>query len=184
MVLLVKGGMSRIVYGVIGVLVVAVVVLTGLVGYLYGQGFQTATVTTTVTSQMTTVTTTTQTRIITVTNTSGNFTRFEKLEISNSYVTRNAGDYTITVSYKNAGPDDITLVDIFVGEKPLESFWSMAQVNGSTLSPISLPSGASGQILIVFPDDGGNRAFTPGQTVVVKVQTAAGVYYVGTFLIP
>ena len=79
MVLLVKGGMSRIVYGVIGVLVVAVVVLTGLVGYLYGQGFQTATVTTTVTSQMTTVTTTTQTRVITVTNTSGDFTRFEKL---------------------------------------------------------------------------------------------------------
>jgi len=114
----------------------------------------------------------------------GAFTRFEKLEISNSYVTRNAGDYTITVSYKNTGPDDITLVDIFVGEKPLESFWSLAQVNGSTLSPISVPSGASGQILIVFPDDGVHRAFTPGQTIVVKVQTATGVYYVGTFLIP
>jgi len=114
----------------------------------------------------------------------GAFTRFEKLEVSNSYVTRNANDYTITISYKNTGPNDITLEDILIGEKPLKSFWSSAMVNGSSLSPISIPSGASGQVLITFPDNGGNRAFTPGQTVIVKVQTASGVYYVGTFLIP
>ncbi|MGQ9781649.1 MAG: DUF4352 domain-containing protein [Nitrososphaeria archaeon] len=114
----------------------------------------------------------------------GAFTRFEKLEITNSYVARNADDYTIEINFKNTGTDYITLIDILVGEKPLASYWSLAQVNGSSFSPISVPTGFSGHISIVFPDDGGNKAFTSGQTVVVKVQTAAGVYYVGTFVIP
>lgn len=66
--------MSRVIYGVIGIFVIAVIILTGLVGYLYGQEPQTVTVTipttTTVTTtqpiqtttKTTTVTTTTQTQ--------------------------------------------------------------------------------------------------------------------------
>jgi len=58
---------SKTVYGVIGILVIAVVVLTGLVGYLYGQKPQTLTETN---SQTITVTkTSTYTQIVTNNNT-------------------------------------------------------------------------------------------------------------------
>jgi len=73
--------MSRVIYGVIGIFVIAVIVLTGLVGYLYGQEPQTVTVTIPTTTTVTTtqptqattktitVTTTTQTQTVTTTTT-------------------------------------------------------------------------------------------------------------------
>ena len=115
----------------------------------------------------------------------GAFTRFEKLEVTNSFVTRNTNDYTITVSYRNAGSTDITISNIFIHEKPLNSFWSTAKVNGSSFLGVFVKVGVSGQIIAEFPDDsGGARAFVPGQTVEVKLQTESGVYYVGTFIMP
>lgn len=114
----------------------------------------------------------------------GAFTKFEELKISNSYVTRNPADYTFTVSYKNAGPSDITIEEINVNDRPLNAFWSTATVNGSAMSPISIKTGASGHILVSFPDAGSTRAFVPGQTIELKILTASGVYYVGTFLMP
>jgi hypothetical protein len=170
MVLLVKGGMSRIVYGVIGVLVVAVVVLTGLVGYWYGQGFQTATVTTTVTSQTTTVTTTTQTRIITVTSTD-EFTKFEKLEIT-SYA--KSTDVIVLIA-KNTGSLDATITDIFINGKPLSS---VGGISAPTL-PISLPSGSSTIIILTF-----TPGFPSGFTASVTVQTASGTHYPGIVVFP
>jgi len=178
MVLSVKGEMSRLVYGVMGVLVVAVVVLTGLVGYLYGQGSQTATIITTVTTtqltQMTTATTTTQTRVITVTNTSGNFTRFEKLEITSAY----ANSATeIVINVKNTGSADATITDIFINGKPLSGV-------GGSASPalgngLSLPSGSSTTLTLSF-----TPGFTSGVTVDVKVHTASGTDYPKAVVIP
>ena len=169
--------MSRLVYGVMGVLVVAVVVLTGLVGYLYGQGSQTVTVTTTVTAtqltQTTTVTTTTQTRIITVTNTSGDFSRFEKLEITSAYADSST---SITLNVKNTGSQDATITDIFVNGKPLSAVGGTA----SPTLPISLQSGASATITLTFEEPG----FTSGVTVDVKVHTASGTDYPKAVVIP
>jgi len=114
----------------------------------------------------------------------GAFTRFENLKITNTFVTRNTNDYTITISYKNSGSTDITIENIFVHDRPLNTFWSSAKVNGTPMSNIHIPPGASGQIAVSFPDNGNTRAFVAGQTVGIKVQTASGVYYIGTFNMP
>ena len=114
----------------------------------------------------------------------GAFTRFEKLEITNTFATRNTNDYTITISYKNSGSTDITIENIFVHERPLNTFWSSATVNGNPISNIHIPQGASGQMVVSFPDSGSVKAFIPGQMVEMKVQTASGVYYIGSFNMP
>ena len=114
----------------------------------------------------------------------GAFTRFEKLEIINTFVTRNSNDYTITISYKNSGSTDITIENIFVHEKPLSIFWSSATVNRNPMSNIHVPQGATGQMVVSFPDNDGVKAFVEGQMVQMKVQTASGVYYIGVFNMP
>jgi len=114
----------------------------------------------------------------------GTFSRFEKLEVVNSYVTRDVNDYTIVVSYKNSGSSDITLTEIFVSDKPLSQFWSSATVNGSSFTQVSIPAGTDGMLSISFPDVGGVKAFVEGQAIEVKVQSSSGVYYIGTFIIP
>ncbi|MGD0329781.1 MAG: archaellin/type IV pilin N-terminal domain-containing protein [Nitrososphaeria archaeon] len=113
----------------------------------------------------------------------GSFTRFEKMDIINYYATRNSGDYIFTINMENAGPSEIVIQDIFVNGEPLNSFWSAATVNGSSFSSISINPGQKCEILVMFPDNNGVRAFSSGQTVEISVQTSSGVHYVGTFLL-
>ncbi|MEM3404462.1 MAG: archaellin/type IV pilin N-terminal domain-containing protein [Nitrososphaeria archaeon] len=114
----------------------------------------------------------------------GTFTRFEKLEIKNSYVTREVNEYRIVVSYKNSGSSDVTLTEIFVSDKPLSQFWSTATVNETSFTQVFIPAGTDGVFSISFPDDAGVKAFVEGQTIEIKAQSSSGVYYVGTFIIP
>jgi len=196
---------SKLSYALIIILSIAVIVLGVLVGFFYGQTlnftektitqtltttqpkFQTVTNTITITKTSATTTTATTTSIKTVTatvTTISTMTGFEKLEITNTFVARNTNDYTITISYKNSGSTDITIEIIFVGEKPLSTFWSIATVNGIPMSNIYVPQGSSGKIVVIFPDNGSVRAFVAGQMVEMKVQTSSGVYYIGSFNMP
>ncbi len=189
--------MSKAVYGVIGFLVIVVVLLVGLVGYLYGENAtikgQTTTIPYTLTQTITSTLTSTQTSIATITQ-SQTYTKTisttetvttipENLEIINSFVTRNPSDYTFTIGYKNTGFSDIFITEILIGDKPLFTFWSSAMVNGSSsIEPIKM--GSSGVILISFPDKGDAKAIVSGQAVEINIRTDSEIYYVGTFLIP
>jgi len=272
--------MPKIVYVVMGVLVVAVVVLAGLVGYLYGKGSQTAIVTTTVTSQTTTAATTTKTQVVTVTTKyttlqpspykieattetangtlwvfirltappgdysyisvydskgesvsciivppvrafldnfivstnavnlehykieeeyctfmltarngsivysttiklpmavnepSGNFTRFERLEITSAYA---KGTNVIVLNVKNTGSVDATITDIFINGKPLSAVGGAA----APALPISMPSGSSTIITLTF-----TSGFPSGVTLDVKLHTASGTDYPKAVIIP
>jgi len=169
--------MPKIVYGVMGVLVVAVVVLTGLVGYLYGQGSQTATVTTTVTSQTTTATTTTQTHIITVTNTSGNFTRFEKLEITSAFST---AANKIVLNVKNTGSSDATITDVFVNGIPIGSFSPTGSITANPIENYpSLRTGDEVTLTLTFAAN-----LSHGVTYDIKVHTASGTDYPKAVVVP
>ncbi|MGD0330631.1 MAG: hypothetical protein ABSB40_09345 [Nitrososphaeria archaeon] len=168
----------RVVYGVVGILVIVVVVLTGIVGYFYTQGVQTLTTTV---SETVTVTVTLTGNL---TNTNKTSIRFEELETTNAFINRNTNNYTITVSYQNSGSTNIAIENIFINEKTLNIFWNTATVNGKPMSNIYVPQGASGQIVVSFPDSGNVKAFIAGQTVEIKIQTASGVYYIVLYNIP
>jgi hypothetical protein len=188
---------SKVVYTLIGILVITVVILVGLVGYLYGENAttrgQTTTVSYTSTQTITSTSTSTQTSTATITR-SLNYTTTvsetktvttipENLEITNSFVTRNPSDYTFSIGYKNTGFSEIFITEILFNDKPMYPFWSTAMVNGSSsIGPIKM--GSSGVFLVTFPDKGDAKAFISGQLIEIKFNTTSGTYYVGTFLIP
>lgn len=102
---------SKTVYGVIGILVIAVVVLTGLVGYLYQQKPQTVTETN---SQTITITnTSTYTQIVTTTNTytypsSQTQTNQYKIEATAEPISGGGGAMQVTI--KVSGPAESILI--------------------------------------------------------------------------
>jgi len=189
---------SKVVYTLIGILVITVVILAGLVGYLYGENTtlkgQTATISYTSTQTITSTLTSTQTSIATITQSQTYTTTIsatetvttipENLEITNSFITRNPSDYTFTIGYKNTGFSDIFIGEILIGDKPLNTFWNAVMVNGSAFSLISIKIGSSGVILVSFPDKGDAKAFVSGQAIEINFKTTSGTYYVGTFLMP
>ncbi len=186
----------------ISILVIIIIALVGFVGYLYGENTaikgQTTTIsyttTATSTATLTATATTTTTSISTIIQsqtctTTISFTQTytyipENFEITDSFVTRNSGDYTITIGYKNTGFTEIFITEILIGDEPLNTFWSASVVNGSYFSSIIVKMGTSGVILVTFPDKGDAKAFVSGQVIEIKIRAPSETYYVGSFSIP
>jgi hypothetical protein len=188
-------------YALIIILSIAVIVLGVSVGFFYGQTLNFTEKTITNTQTITTISYSSQTvtsivtvvkpqtisitvpmtitQTVTITP-----TIFENLEIINVITALNTNNYTITIGYKNLGSTDIIIENIFVNQMPLTAFWYTALVNGNPISNINVPQGSSGQLVITFPDEGGLKAFAPGVTVALKIQTASGFYYIGSFNMP
>jgi len=128
----------------------------------------------------------------------GVFTRFEKIEALRCDVVLDSSggsrDYRVIFLWKNAGTADTTIVDILLNDRPVKVFWPSAEVylNGevwvsgsdSSFRGVSFPSGSVVNIEILFPSNGSTSAFSPGQTIEVKVVTAYGVYYVKNLVVP
>jgi len=145
----------------------------------------TATLTATITATTTSISTITQSQNYTTTLSFTQTYTFipENFEITDSFITRNLSDYTITIGYKNTGYTEIFITEILVSDEPLNTFWSTSMVNGSN-NPIIIKMGTSGVILVTFPDKGDAKAFVSGQIIEIKIKTPSGTYYVGTFSIP
>ena len=146
----------------------------------------TATLTATTTATTTSISTITQSQNYTTTLSFTQTYTFipENFEITDSFITRNLSDYTITIGYKNTGYTEIFITEILVSDEPLNTFWSTSMVNGSYFNPVIIKMGTSGVILITFPDKGDAKAFVSGQMIEIKIKSPSETYYVGTFSIP
>ena len=122
-----------------------------------------------------------------MTGITGTFTRYEKLEITYAYAEQTASDsWTITIRVKNTGPSQATIDDIFINGKPV-SAWGSSTVQtisvtntawstSTTTVPlsgmsISLKSGEEATIVLYV------TGFKSGQTIEIKLHTAAGNEY-------
>ncbi|MEM3503002.1 MAG: hypothetical protein QW134_02135 [Nitrososphaeria archaeon] len=185
--------MSRSVFIVIGFLVTLVVVLSGLVGFFYGQSqvpvrtttiMETKTVTETLTKTVTFTPTQSITPVTTVTistTTPTTIYLFEKLEIVNAYATKLTGNsWTIYLSVKNTGSMDSTITEIFINGKPYT-------VAGGTLIGASLPSYmpvGSSRTITISVITSNSSPYTSGQTIEVKIHTATGAEYPKAVVLP
>jgi len=122
-----------------------------------------------------------------MTGITGTFTRYEKLEITYAYATKQNTHWEVVLKVQNTGPSDATIDDIFINGKPLSAVtdsvtsysasgsdsdsWSS---DGGTVSvDLSIPSGQSLTLYLYLEEDG----FDSGQTVEIKIHTAAGNEY-------
>jgi flagellin-like protein len=130
----------------------------------------------------------------------GTFSRAEKIQIDYSYIIANknitggATDYNITLSCRNAGSSDVTITQAFINGKPLKAFCSTSSVymngnlwigsNDSDFRDFPFPVGSSLIMVIMIPGGQNQSNIIPGQVIEVRIETAGGIYYIGTFMVP
>ncbi|RLG81436.1 MAG: DUF4352 domain-containing protein [Thermoprotei archaeon] len=130
-----------------------------------------------------------------MTGITGTFTRYEKLEITTAYATGDqTSGWTVTLKVKNTGPSDATIDDIYINGMPLTEYTNTVtsvsytcgtptttNVIGPTAS-ISIPvkSGETATIVLSIAGD----TFTSGQTIEIKLHTAAGYEYPRQITLP
>ena len=109
-----------------------------------------------------------------MTGITGTFTRYEKLEITYAYAEYNetSAGWNVTLKVQNTGPSDATVDDIFINGKPLSTYGNNVQVNESL--PMTITSGSTKVVIVTLLETGG---FGHGQTVEIKLHTAAGNEY-------
>lgn len=97
----------------------------------------------------------------------GSFARTEMIQLENSYIvsainsTDGATYYIITLSMKNVGSADTTIIQTYFNGKPLKVFWpiSIIYVNGNlwidssdtAFNGIPFPAGSGITMLIILP---------------------------------
>jgi len=140
-----------------------------------------------------------------MTGITGLFTRYEKLEVISAYATKSKPsgipdtineDFYVVLTIRNTGTTDTTIDEIFVNGKPLSTYTSSTftysdESNTASASPtntgttssieLSLHTGKYRVIVLCLDDEDG---FTSGQTVEVKIHTAAGNEYPKSVQLP
>lgn len=123
---------------------------------------------------------------------SGQYTKFEKVEISTAYSTRDVNKgWLITLDIKNSGTADSTINTVFVNDRPLNAsgyeqidfpadglgdlVYTDIAAAGTTYS-----SGESGTVKVWIYNDGttGYGSLSSGTTVNVKLHSAGGMDYI------
>lgn len=80
---------------------------------------------------------------------SGQYTKFEKIELTTAYSTRVAGSgWLITIDLRNTGTTSSTLNTVFINDKPL---------NSTGYDAIDFPSGAEDRIVTDIEEGGDDR---------------------------
>jgi len=107
------------------------------------------------------------------------FTRFEKLEITSAYATYDGvnNEWTITLTVKNTGTSDIIIEDIFINDKPFDSYSGVGLIINH--SP-KLEPGDAAQITITIP----TSEFSHGQSVTITIRITTGQEYPKTMALP
>jgi len=119
----------------------------------------------------------------------GIFTRFEEVKVISAYAElKTGGGFTVTLDLKNTGSADATLDNVVINGKPFQSYPGGITVNVGTnpLDPnagkaVPLKSGESATMTIDIPDTVG---FKSGQTLDIKIHTAAGHDYAKAVVLP
>jgi flagellin-like protein len=129
----------------------------------------------------------------------GIFTRFEEVKVISAYAEATpegqAGDFTVTMDIKNTGSADATIDNVVINGKPFETGYPSGSItvkikvgtgDGQQLTPssgagISLKSGETGTMTIDIKAAAG---FKSGQTLDIKIHTAAGHDYAKAVVLP
>ena len=125
----------------------------------------------------------------------GIFTRFEEVKVISAYAEISDGGFTVSMDIKNTGSADATIDNVVINGKPFQTGYTGIIVkikignSNHTLDPsgtsgetgISLKSGETGTMTITIPADVG---FKSGQTLDIKIHTAAGHDYAKAVVLP
>jgi len=118
----------------------------------------------------------------------GIFTRFEEVKVISAYaeVGTNPGDFNVTMTLKNTGSADATIDNVIINGKPYGSWPGRitVKIGGTDFNPgvgYALKAGDQKDLSIYIPSAAG---FKSGQTLDIKIHTAAGHDYAKAVVLP
>jgi len=118
----------------------------------------------------------------------GIFTRFEEVKVISAYAEISGNGFKVTMTLKNTGSADATIDNVIINGKPFQSWTSISgiTIGNSTLDPskstyVPLKSGEQKDMIITIIS---MADFKSGQTLDVKVHTAAGHDYAKAVVLP
>ena len=119
----------------------------------------------------------------------GLFTRFEKIEIRNSYVDTQGANFIVHVTFSNTGSSDTSIDSVLLNGKPLESWTSVTfDVNGTSTLPAPMPVGVQKILTLTFPNPchavSGDAVLTSGVTVTITLHSTGGKEYPTSVALP
>jgi len=118
----------------------------------------------------------------------GIFTRFEKIEIKNSYVEVDDSTFTVIVLFSNTGSSDTSVDSVLINGRPFDAWTNPnVSVNGSqTLSPFAVPVGKQMRLEITIPSgaSSGGATLRSGVTVTVTLHSTGGREYPTSVTLP
>ena len=113
----------------------------------------------------------------------GTYTRFEQVELQNAVVTahNSPSDWNITLTLKNTGTRDTTLISVFINEMEVDTYgvsapytfaaeWATSMTNTQVVK-----TGASLVVNIYVAHDKPGETLSSGTTVNVKIHSAGGM---------
>jgi len=111
----------------------------------------------------------------------GQYTSFEKVEITSGYATNIVDGWNITIKLKNTGSAPSTITSCFINEKPIEEYYlnNSTTTGAITMSPINgvtLESGTNSTIVVTIKE--ADVTFSSGTTINVKLHSAGGMDYI------
>lgn len=114
----------------------------------------------------------------------GLFTKFEKIEIKNSYPNVAGGNFEIILTFSNTGTTDTSIDSVLINGKPSEA-WTGLSLN-QTL-PLAVPMGVQKGLKVTFPFAGatsGDAILRSGVTVTVTLHTTGGKEFPTSVALP
>jgi len=121
----------------------------------------------------------------------GIFTRFEEVKVISAYAEvpqgGAAGAFTVTLTLKNTGSADATIDNVIINGKPFKTGYTgiTVTIDGTDFDPTTggyaLRTGEQVNMIINI---GAQAGFKSGQTLDIKVHTAAGHDYAKAVVLP
>jgi flagellin-like protein len=114
---------------------------------------------------------------------SGQYTKFEKVEIQSSQCSKGANGWTVTLSLKNSGTSAATLNNVYVNDiMAIDGVLAAATLTSNVTSTtnFTLNSGASKNVAVYVGNTwaGSGSALTSGTAINVKIHSAGGMDYI------
>jgi flagellin-like protein len=116
----------------------------------------------------------------------GIFTRFEEVKVISAYAEISGNGFNVTLTLKNTGSADATIDNVIINGKPYGSWTGgiTIDIEGTAFDPNTgypLKSGEQVDMTITIPSAVG---FKSGQTLDIKIHTAAGHDYAKAVVLP
>ena len=107
----------------------------------------------------------------------GQYTRFEKLQVLDPVIDKGTGEWNLTFTIKNTGASDATINDVLINGVSYSSFSGIDVTDPTGFSTNGLPITSGSTDTLTLNINASSSGLSAGTTIEVKFRSASGSEY-------